>query len=249
MIKIDKSREVTSRLPFEPMPEFNNLAIGYLTDVEVVMTDSKEEAKWEFRGMKVPMLAFRFTAHKRNPDDKDRFMTMSFMPISNELADGTDREQAKIITSYNQMWDKIKHLHDQYMPNDNWKAIDAIPEFDNTKTNEERLAEFKAFFNAIVKDFNIGKDEKTPVYQAKQKLAIVLVASGKKLTYHAIPDFVGKGIFELAKFDKGVLNTTLRIPVSATIKLGIDATIASNVAQGGNANADLPDELVQLGMS
>ena len=247
MIKIDKNKEVTGRLPFEPVPEFGNLAIGYLTDVEVVETDSKDTAKWEFAGMKVPMLAFRFTAYKRKSTDKDRFMTMSFMPISNQLADGTDREDAKILVSYEQMWDKIKHLHDQFLTNDNYAAIASNPEFDNTKPEADRLTEFKAFFNGIVKDFTIGKDKATPIYKAKQNLAIVLVASGRKLSYHSIPDFVGKGIFELAKIDNGKLQTDLRIPVNAVIKLGIDAAVATPV--GGNSSVDLPQELKDLGIT
>jgi len=246
IIKIDKNKEVTSRLPFEPVPEFNNLAIGYLTDVEVVTTTSKEDAKWEFAGMEVPMLAFRFTAFKRNKTDADRFMTMSFMPISNQLADGTDREDSKLQTSYVQMWDKIKHLHDQYITNDNYKAIDADPTFDNTKSAEERIKEFEVFFTAIVNDFKLGKDKTTPIYKEKQDLAMVIVASGKKLSFHALPDFVGKGIFQLAKFKGGKLDTDLRIPINATIKLGIDATAATPVQ--GQAAVGIPAELAELGM-
>jgi hypothetical protein len=247
IIKIDKTKEVTGRLPFEPMPEFGNFAIGHLTEVELTESLSKDDAKWEFRGMNVPMLSFRFTAFKRKSSDKDRFMTISFMPIPNTKVDGTDKTDANLQIVYTKMWDKIKHLHDQYLVNDNYAPITTDPEFDNSKSADDRLKEFKAFFKAIVKDFKIGKDKKTPIYKEKQDLAIVLVASGKALTYHAIPDFVGKGIFEIAKFEGGKLSTDLRIPINAVLKLGVSASAATQ--PGGNMVTDIPDELKALGMT
>jgi len=243
IIKIDKNREVTGKLPFEVFPEFNDLGVGYLYDVEVTENESKDDAKWEFAGMKVPVLNFRFKQYKRKASDKDRFMTMSFMPISNQLADGTQREESKLTTSYLQMYDKIKHLHDQYAGNDNYKPMSTNFEFNPDGTVAARLKEFKKVFEGIVKDFKVGKDGTNPIYKDKQYLAMVLVASGKKLSYLALPDFVGKGIFDLFTTVDGKIDTYLRIPANATTKLGISAPQAPATSV---ANSELPADLQNL---
>lgn len=244
MIKIDKNKEVTSRLPFLPFPQFDNLGLGYLIGVRVTETVSKEDAKWEFKGMTVPLLAFDFIQHKLKSDEKDRFMTMSFGMISNELADGTERKESKVETSYYQMWDKIKHLHNQY-EGDNWMPIATEPTFKPEGTIEERIIEFKAFFEGIAKDFLVGKDKSTPIYKVKDLLGVVLVASGKKLSYHSVPDFAGKGIFDRVSIsEKGKLITTLVMPPNATIKLG-ESQPQGNPQGGAAGTDDVPEELKQ----
>jgi hypothetical protein len=242
IIKIDKNKEVTGKLGFEVFPEFNDLGVGYLTDVEVTENESKDDAKWEFAGMKIPVLNFRFQQYKRKATDKDRFMTISFMPISNQLADGTNREESRVVKSYIQMFDKIKHLHDQYAGNDNFAPLATDFEFNSDGTIAARLKEFKKVFESVVKDFKVGKDGKTPIYKDKQYLAIVLVASGKKLSYLAIPGFVNKGIFDLFKTTDGKIDTYLRIPANETTKLGISAPVAPT----STANSELPTELQDL---
>lgn len=245
-IKIDINKEVTSKLPFTPFPQFNDLCVGYLTDVEVYETKSSESKNWEFAGYTIPILAFRFTQYKLNVNEKDRFMTMSFMPISNTLSDGTDRLPSKLLVSYNQMFDKIRHLHDQYAGNENYSKFTTQFEFDPSLPIEDRIAEFKSVFESVVNDFKIGKDKKNPVYKEKQNLFIVMVASGKSKSYLSVPDFVGKGIFDLYKVDnKGKADTTLLIPVNATTKLGSSAVADIPINQG-TAASGLPKDLQDL---
>lgn len=241
-IKIDKNKEVVGRLPFEPFAEFDNLCVGELIDVTKTETESKEEARWDYAGKTIPLLAFTFKQWKKKESDKDRFMTMSFTPISLTDKDGVEREMSKIIVSFNQMWDKIKHLHDQYMGNKNYKPMDAEPEF-NGSTVDERLAEFDTFFEAVVNDFKLGKDKKTPIYNDGQFLSIVMVASGLKKSYLAVPSFVGKGIFELFKSKDGKIVTDLRIPITETTKLGATAMAQANPQA---SNTDLPPEILEL---
>jgi len=241
-IKIDKNKEVTGRLPFEPFAQFNDLCIGHITDVYVNEAEYKPEGKHEFAGRTILQLSISLQQYKLDANEKDRFKTIKFTPPTHVDANGVPREESKIITVYTQMWDKIKHLHDQFITNENYKPMDAIPEF-NGSTLDERIAEFNKFFEVVVKDFKVGKDGTNPIYKPNQNLAMIMIASGDKKNYLDIPAFVGKGIFDLAKFKAGKIDTYLRIPVGQTTKLGVNATIATGGLGTNNAMSDLPEEL------
>lgn len=244
-IKLDINQEVTGRLPFIPFKEFNDLCVGKLTDVEKTTTTSKDDANWEFAGKEIPMLSFRFTQFKKNANDKDRFMTMSFTPISNQKSDGVERTASALEVSYKQMFQKIKHLHDQYAGNENFASWTVPVEFDTELDVDGRLAEFTAFFDAVVKAFNNGKDGQNPVYNKDQYLTIVMIASGNKKSYLALPDFVGKGIFDIFKSKNGKIDTYLTIPPNETVELGL-GNVAATPMGASNATADVPDVLKGL---
>ena len=72
-----------------------------------------------------------------------------------------------------------------------------------------------------------------------------MVASGDKKSYLAIPDFVGKGIFDLFRVDKdGKIDTTLLIPANETVVLGVSAMAESTTAPSGGI--ELPAGLQQF---
>ena len=73
-----------------------------------------------------------------------------------------------------------------------------------------------------------------------------MVASGQNKSYLAVPDFVGKGIFDIFKAPNGKIDTYLRIPVNQTVKLGANNGGATALPQPGAAMAGLPDDLQNL---
>jgi len=242
-IKIDVKADVTSRLGFKPMPEFGNFCPAYLTGVEFTESESKEDAKWDFAGLKIPRLSFHFIQWKANMNDKDRFYTLAILPISTTKKNGEDMEEDMIVSFYNEMWKKIKHIHDQYATSKNYKEL-SFPEdltFTPDANAEARLAEFESFFKAVVKAFMKGKDGKTPIFGEKEIVVLKLVASGPKANYLALPSYVGKGFIERCNVINGKLKTTLEFRPSEGVELGISsAGAASPQADGG---LDLPDDI------
>lgn len=224
-VKIDVNQDVTSRLAFEPIAAYNNMCLGFLKDVRVEETESKEDAKWEFSGHTVARLVFEFVQLKDVHNNKDRFFTYGIMPVQTKKTDG-DRTDKDIAGSYVEMWRKIKHIHDQYVTSPNYAPISLVPEFDYDKSVEDRLADIKTFFQAIAASFQVGKDKATPIYMPydndKKVRCIVmkLVASGQKNAYLSFPDFTGKGFVEVAVLTNGKLDTALKFTGNETAVVG-----------------------------
>lgn len=244
MIKIDINQDVTSRLPLLPFPEYNDLCIAKLQSVESKTTTSKEDANWEYAGMEIPILNFTLIGFKKNKDEKDRFKTISFGMISNIKKDQTERTTSALEVSYRQMYEKMRHLYDQYAANGNYKAWDIPVEFNTDSSPEDRIKQFTDFFAKVETLFTKGKDGVNPVWADDQYLAMVMLASGKKLSYLDIPDFVGKGIFDMFKLKNGKIDTHLLLPPNATVELGLgnqEPTHMQNDVQN-----DMPDALKGL---
>lgn len=242
-IKINTSEEVTSRLPFIPYPQFNNFCPAYLTSVEFAEVESKEDAKWEFKGCTIPRLAFHFTEYKMNADDKSRFFSHSELPITVVKVDGTTSTDANLEKRFTELWKRIKHIHDQFSECKNYKAIDFDVNFITEGTIAKRLKNIKEVFINISNAFNIGADGKNPIYSKDDLLLLKLVASGRNLSYLSFPDFVNHGFIEKVNIKNGKINTVLAFHPSETTELGASAaTNASNPPEGGSTPG-LTDEL------
>lgn len=241
-IKIDKSVEVTKSLPFKPMPEFGGLCLGFLSRVSVVEVESKEDAKWEFAGQTIPRLQFEFVQFKADPNDKDRIYTQGIMPVTLTLSNGDERESAKVVTSYQNVWNQIKHLHDQYKGTENYKELAVEPEFDTDLSVEERLNEFRKFFTAVAKEFNgtKGKSLFASTGGKDKLLTMKLIVDGNQLKF---PDFVGRGYVETAKFKDGKLDTTLFFTQSETYTFEAGGKAAAPSGAGSPVDSDLPADV------
>jgi hypothetical protein len=252
-IQIDVNADVVSRLSFEPVEEYDGLNLCYLTAVTYSESKSDETAKWEYKGIdNVPRLSFEFEQQLDAYNTKKRFNVKSYMPVSKLFSDGSDREDSNIIGDYIAMWNSIKHIHDAFAGNANYKAADFEVNFDHEGDINTRLAEFSTFFKAIEKWFNEGKDG-NPIYkpfggkEGINRLVLKLIASGTKSNYLEVPKYVGKGFVEKAVISNGKIDTGIKFTTNETYILGnsnITSSASNNPIQS-EIGQDIKDILAR----
>lgn len=252
-IKIDKNQEVTSRLGFKPLPQFNNFCLGFLTNVEVTESEISNDSKWEFKGKTVPRLAFHFDAWRGSTNDPERFYGKSEMLIAGINNKGEAITDDNLVGMYTELWKRIKHLHDQYRGTANYKEMDFDVAFEPKDPIDKRIADMKTFFNNVAKAFNSGKNKKAIYADNSALLAMKLIKTSKKTkkgkTYFVLdlPNYVGKGYLQAVKVVDGKIDTTLEFTGTETV----DLTAAPVAAAGGDAKqfnasgvpADVAEEL------
>lgn len=252
-MKFDKNKEVTNKLKFKPIPEFNNLCLGHLEDVRVEVNevpkvnDKGQESTWEYAGLNIPQLVFEF---KNDPYKEEKVVERFYFHrerIIGSLTKNGDQIDSKILESlYGSMWDRIKHIHDAYSSMPNYKPFeDDIPEIDETAPSETRVQQFTKFFNFVAAAFNKGKDDKTPIYKkngANITMNMKLVAEYKEGKYLAFPTFVGEGFIEVHV--TGV-EPTIELKPNETVVLAGKSS-GSSEASTGPDNDDLPDEVKEM---
>lgn len=249
--KINVNAEVTNRLQFEPQPEINNLCLGYLTGVKVNRIKSEPDANWEYAGQEYNQLVLEFIQHKELTSDKDRFHTETELPIASmkKEKEGSkilvNRAASDIEDSINQLWGRIKHIHDQFKNVPNFKPIESMPDILYDAKVVDRLKSYDAFFEALAEAF-VGTDGQ-PIYGTTENKMLVmkLVASerqGKKSNYRvlAFPRFVGKGFVETARIINGKLHTTLAFTTNETVntKTTTKVPIIEGVSNSGLGNTE-----------
>lgn len=230
-IIIDVNAEVTSKLGFEPVKEYDNFVVGHLISVRTEVVESKEDAKWEFKGMSFKRLVFEFKQQIDAFNDRDRFMTFSLMPVQHYKEGGVvARDADKIKGSYIELWKHCKHIHDQFAGAEGYRPITVAPEFDDSLDEAGRIEQFNKFAENMVAAFLDAEGK--PFYN-KTALTIKAIASGQKNAYYSLPDYVGKGYLEPAVIKNGKLHTALKFAPNETTILGGTAipTQASNPVQ------------------
>ncbi|HOO67807.1 MAG TPA: hypothetical protein PLC53_00345 [Bacilli bacterium] len=222
MAEFNVNKEVTSKLKFQPEEKYGNLCRGYLTGVEVIENEiGKINAKGEvstseFAGLTIPKLIFHFEQHKNSNLDKPRYYDHkeTIIPNLQSEANGGGNIEVKVLDAlYGQQWDRIKHIHDCFASLSNYKALDKDVETAgkklfagyaaSNKTAESTVKLYTAYFNAIAKAFNEGKDNKA-IYTIDDKPAlcwIKLISAYKTHNRLCFPTFVGTGFIELYRKD------------------------------------------------
>ena len=252
-MKFDVKKEVTNRLKFKPNPELDDLCLGYIEDVEVVMTevakinDKGQESTWEYAGHTIPMLAitFRNYVRKDDADKADRYYVHRERIIGSVMTNG-DKIAKKVLESiYESMWSRIKHIHDAFVGDVNYAPFTSVPGIDEYGKVEERVAQFTAFYNSIADAFNKGKNDK-PIYQNADGKGLPcwmkLVAEYKQRKWLEFPTFVGEGFIE--RYKEGV-PPTIELKPAETIQL---AAPKGSVKPSGATDDDydsLPEEIRQ----
>ncbi len=250
-MKFDAKKEVTNRLKFKPNPELNNLCLGYLESVEVVMNeiakinDKGQESTWEYAGHTIPRLVFTFRNYVRKNDlDKaDRFYIHTENVIGAVKSSGDKIEQATLQSIYESMWARIKHIHDAFVSDPNYAPFKLLPEIDEYGKTADRVEQFTQFFNVIADAFNKGKDG-LPIYKgandSKLPCYMKLVAEYKQRKWLELPTFVGEGFIE--RYKEGV-PPTIELKPSDTVELaaGKGAIKASSASSDDIDN--LPPEI------
>ena len=243
-IKFDAKKEVTNKLKFKPNPELNNLTLAIIESVEVVknevpkVNDKGQEATWEYAGHTLPTLTIRFKQHHRKNDiDKaERFLTYRENIIGAVKSNGDAIDDSVLVALYEAMWDRIKHIHDAFAGTANYKEFSDLPEINERGKVEDRVKQFTAFFEAVARGFNEGKNS-APVYQVEGKPIIVwlkVVSEYREGKYLTIPTFVGEGFIEKYNPD-----------VPPTIELKPNETVVLRSKGGAKASttADVDNDL------
>lgn len=245
-MKFDVNKEVTSKLRFEPIPAFNGLCIGKLMKVWVDENEAPTEDKdgnpstWEYAGCMLPGLVFSFENHiiKGITDDFERHYEMRESVIGNQSKDRSDMPKDKVTNFYENMWARIKHIHDAYEKEHNYKAIKTLPDIDESVAPNERAKQFKKFFEAIAKAFNEGTDKK-PIFLTIKNLPIVMTmklvatyaSSGKALGFDS---YVKDGFIQKFLMVNNQLVTSLKIKGNETVEL-TTGKVAKTMATSSDA--------------
>ncbi len=247
-IKFSRKDDATSRLPFKPSEEYNNLCLGHLTGVHLDHSVSDEDKEWEFAGMEIPRIVLEFEQWK-DKTDVARFYTYSEIPVTVVRKDGSEMKESTVMMRYEKTWKKLKHIYDSFNFSPNWKPLPFDPEFDPDGDVETRLKEWDVFFKKIADAFNKGKDKETPIFptdKVKETLITMkLVANGNRLTF---PEFTSTGFIEKTVFKGNNLQTLLEFKYNESITIEANSRQAAmpNVAAGQFATGgqgSLPNKL------
>ena len=203
-LKFKGSKVVTSDLRFKPDEKIGNLCIGHLVKVEVLETkvekikEDGSEMLWEYAGFTVPYLQFTFIQAKKDKSERDRVLNHIERVITFTDSEGNAVDKDIINSLFEEMGDRLIHLHDSYKKDVNYKALPDI-DFDEKGDVKARLESFKAFFTAIADAFNKGANDK-PVYTGSKgeflPLYIKVIPEYKRRRFYTLPRFVGKGFVE-----------------------------------------------------
>ena len=251
-MKFDPKKDVTRSLKFKPLADLGNLCLGTLQKVEVTMNevpkfkDDGSESMFEYAGHTLPSLKFVFKNHlrKEDKDRAERFFTYVESVIISKKNDGTPMDTKVLTNLYEQMWDRLKHIHDAYSNEENYKPFGELPEIDETADVDVRVTQFTKFFKTVADAFNKGKGGKA-IFTDKEgnglPVAIKLLAnypSGKWLT---IPNFVGEGFIE--RFIPG---RPLTIEVKPGESVALKGGKVSDSGGSGVSSSDVPKEIMDM---
>jgi hypothetical protein len=253
MARFNVNKEVTKSLKFKP--GINGLCKAYIKSVEVIENDVPKEndkgvaSDYEYAGHKVTSLKFVFgnVITTDDVDKSERLHTHIESIIISTKNDGTPMNEKTLNGLYEQMWDRILHIHNAFQGTENYQPFDELPEINEKATVEQRVKQFKAFFTKVADGFNKGKSG-NPVYLAGGKAIpcwMKLVASYPDRKWLALPTFVGEGFIE--KIKTGV-PPTIELKPNESIQLVAGATKGktSGVTSGASATAstdELPEEV------
>jgi hypothetical protein len=252
-MKFNAEAEVTRKPNFKPIADKGNLCLGKLVGVTVEMKEQAStnedgsEKTWEMAGKTIPSLVFHYENHKINASEADREFRHRESMIGTMKKDGSEISLATLKNLYDQMWARIKHIHDGYAKCSNYAKIGAAlakagealynNATNSKKTTESTIKVFTAFFDAVADAFTKGKDGK-PIYMgAKESIPmwLKLVADYSTGKYLDFPTFVGDGFVEV-----------YRAQVEPAIELKANETITLTAGKGKSnapANAGVEDDL------
>jgi hypothetical protein len=258
---LDLTVQTTSRLGLEPI---KNPAGGYFFEgcVPAVVSDihiayQNKHEKGEFKDFEVPVLQVEFENLKLKAGDTERYYTHSYKLVgTKQLVKGTtdqyeNRSEADILADTNDLWKTIKHFLENLTGSPNYKAVTSIPKEDVIKyfdlpgiaSPTDRIKAYEDFFGYLVKFVNGVDKTKSQIVDAEAKplpMWIKMLPNYDKdprraNKYYAISRFIGQGIFESLKLDKGVPISPKKIKVkpSESLALIANTSVIANAQSGG----------------
>jgi hypothetical protein len=254
-IKFDSKKEVAKTLKFKPNPELGGLVLGTLENVEVITAESPKikddgsENMYEYAGLQLPILKFTFRNHVR-PEDKDkaeRFFIHAERPIVSKTNDGVEMDEKVVLGLYEQMWDRIKHIHDTFRFDPNYAPFKELDEINEKAAPDVRIKQLTKFFNTVATAFNDGKAGK--IYQDEKGNSLVcwmkLVAEYPRARYLVFPNWVEEGFIE--RYKPGVPPVIeLKPKDSQTLKSGRDNDEKSSSSPAIPGSDQLPASVLAM---
>ena len=200
-------KQVVQDLTVKPDPSIGNLIKASLKSVEVienkvekVNADTGKQSEWEYAGYNVPQLRFTFVQVRKDGEVRDRYLKYSEEVLTFVTKEGAAVSNDTLGNLFEQMNDRIVHLHNTYIGLPNYKAIPEIS-FNEKGNAKERLASFKQFFTEIADAFNKGANGKPIYIDGKEHLVpcyIKVLPEYRSKAFYTLPTFVGKGFIERA---------------------------------------------------
>lgn len=216
---------VTSDKKFKPREEFNNLCLGHLVSVEIKETvtpkidDKGVASTYEYAGISVPTLVFKYKEETVPGDDADRFYSDSFRIVTTRKSDGTAIDMKTFSSILMDTYRHCRHRLDVYKDCANFKEPGFPAPIDMNASIDDRISQWKKFCEFFVNAFNKGNEDK-PVYKNDKGEDIIvwikLVAKYPENKYLAVPTFVGEGYVE--RYVEGK-RPSIEIKPNETIKL------------------------------
>lgn len=239
MALIDVKKSVTSRPTLEPRKDAdgNWMYDGFVPcHLEKVSVEIQKHEKGEFAGMNVPVIRFDFVNYKKDKGEVTKYFTHSEKVVGSKTKEGddtyVDRKEDDIANDITIMWSKIKCILQACKNSANYREIENLSAKDakeylnlpETGTPKARIDAFGKFFNFIADFFN-GDDGKSPMnVDAKGELLpfwITLVPEWNQGKYYTLPRYVGKGIIEPMRIEKGVSQLPQIIKINVDLKLRV----------------------------
>lgn len=197
---------VTSDKKFKCRPEFGNLCMGRLVSVEIRETttptvdDKGVASTYEYAGLEIPTLVFRYQEEKTPADDVDRFYEDSYRIVTTKKNDGQMVDAKTFTNIVMETYRHCRHRLDVYKACPNFVDPGYPQPIDMNASIDDRIKQWRSFCEFFVNAFTKGKDGK-PVYLDvngnSALLWIKLIAHYGDRKYLCAPSFVGEGYMEL----------------------------------------------------
>lgn len=211
---------VTQDKKFKPREEFNNLCQAHLVSVEIKDTETPKvdengiASTYEYAGIPVPTIVFRYKEEPVPGDEVDRFYTDSFRIVTTRKTDGTQVDVKTFTSIVTEAYRNCRHRLDAYIGCPNFVEPGFPQPIDMNAGINERIAQWRAFCEFFVKAFNAGKDGKPVFLDEKGEPIVVwmkLLAHYGDRKYLCTPGFVGQGYIERVINGKNLLLKFFRV--------------------------------------
>ncbi|MBD5584375.1 MAG: hypothetical protein HDQ88_04785 [Clostridia bacterium] len=196
---------VTSDKKFKPRAEFNNLCLGSLVSVEIKETttpkidDKGIASTYEYAGIPVPTLVFRYKEAHTAEDEVDRYYSDSYRIVTTKKSDGSAVDAKTFSSILMETYRHCRHRLDAYKGCANFEEPGFPKPIDMNATINDRIEAWRSFCQFFVNAFNKGKEGK-PVFINEDGSDILvwmkLIAHYPDRKYLSVPGFVGEGYVE-----------------------------------------------------
>lgn len=207
----EESTNVESRLGFKPDAKlYGGLSMGVIESIELVenevsaLNEDGTPNTWEFAGLVLPNIVITFRQVNIDPKDTTkRYIEYRKSVPSAKNKQGVDVKISDWTEMVSNIWKMLQHLTNVLYKGGVIKTDKPkLPILNYEDPAEKRIADFKKFYAAYVEILSEANPETKDPRFTGVKLFMRVIADPKKGTFYVIPDFVNKGVFEIADASK-----------------------------------------------